>query len=365
MSDIEIEAQVQLLGLQREREDFRESRNANSLANAIKARNLHEANKKSLKSDMKKGTTFVKKIRSINSEGIQQCIRDTELLNLRLYISEIVGGILETQFKATDIPLIVKLCVALHLRYEEFTDPLIQGLRSSLLNVSNSNEDDKEAGKKRRIQIRFLLELFQAGIFTDDAFFAQVLYMLLGKRKAMISASAALTAIGEDKTGQSGMAINKKFADLQGLSTFTKYAQENVLGYAPAKLVDLSRVAGCAIEADSLSPADLELLINPNTSAQPYKISSISNIIASDSNSNKDGDGNKGQGVAAEPSAEAGAVELVANPSSGRLNAKAAIRVLCTPKTMDTCRVLVIAAYDQVRISISPSPSLSLRFFDV
>ena len=38
-------------------------------AAAIVSRKAHEANKGALKSDMKKGTAFVKKIRGINSEG--------------------------------------------------------------------------------------------------------------------------------------------------------------------------------------------------------------------------------------------------------------------------------------------------------
>ena len=41
------------------------------------------------------------KIRSINVEGLQQCIRDSESLNLTLYISEIVAAIVETNYKAT------------------------------------------------------------------------------------------------------------------------------------------------------------------------------------------------------------------------------------------------------------------------
>jgi hypothetical protein len=102
----------------------------------------NEANKsQQLKSDMKKATAFVKKLRAINAEGtlilasnsticelfaiwcirlgLQQCLRDADAVNLTLYISEIVGGILETSFKATDVPGIVQLCVVMHKRYVE------------------------------------------------------------------------------------------------------------------------------------------------------------------------------------------------------------------------------------------------------
>ena len=130
-----------------------ERRLSNSAANVKKSRDEHVKNKKSLKSDLKKTTAFVKKIRNINAEGLQQCIRDTESLNLTLYISEIVTALLETAFKAMDVAMIVKLCACLHKRYEEFTDPLIAGLRSSLL--ANPNADDSDGPKREESKSAF------------------------------------------------------------------------------------------------------------------------------------------------------------------------------------------------------------------
>lgn len=183
--EVEFEAQVealgQLEGLKREKDDILEQRKPNLPANVAATRKLHLSNKSSLKSDLKKTTAFVKKIKSINTEGLLQCIRDVESLNLSLYVSEIVNAIVETNFKATDVPNMVKLSVCLHQRYEEFTSSLLPALRSSLIAVPS--DDDKEAGKKRRIQIRFTMELFQAGVWTDDAFFCELLAFLLGKTK--------------------------------------------------------------------------------------------------------------------------------------------------------------------------------------
>lgn len=141
----EFEAQVEALScieeLKKEKEELISNR-ASNFPNVVSiSRKLHEANKKQLKSDLKKTTAFVKKIRSINTEGLQQCIRDTETLNLTLYISEIVGAIVETAYKATDVPSMVKLCVDLHKRYEEFTAPLLSGLRSALFTAPA--EDDQ------------------------------------------------------------------------------------------------------------------------------------------------------------------------------------------------------------------------------
>jgi regulator of nonsense transcripts 2 len=184
----ELEAQIDALGqlqeLKKEKDEVVALRSSNLPSAVQGARKEFEANKKNLKSDLKKATAFVKKIRSINSEGLQQCIRDVETLNLTQHISEVVTAAVETAFKATDTPSMVKLCIALHKRYDEFTGPLVNGLRASLL--SHPNEEDKEANKTRRIQIRFIIELYQAGLCLDDEFFCQLLRLLVGKSKGYV-----------------------------------------------------------------------------------------------------------------------------------------------------------------------------------
>jgi hypothetical protein len=101
---------------------------------------------------------------------------------LNLYISEIVVAIAETGYKPTDVPSMVKLCVALHRRYEGFTNELIVVTKANLL-VQSGAEEDKEGGKKKRILIRFSMELFQAGVWTDVTFFLELLKLILGKSK--------------------------------------------------------------------------------------------------------------------------------------------------------------------------------------
>lgn len=144
-SEMEFEAQLEALScieeLKKEKEELMINRAKNFPAVVAISRKEHEANRKQLKSDLKKTTAFVKKIRSINTEGLQQCIRDTETLNLTLYISEIVGAIVETAYKATDVPSMVKLCVELHKRYNVFTAPLLAGLRTALFTAPA--EDDQ------------------------------------------------------------------------------------------------------------------------------------------------------------------------------------------------------------------------------
>ena len=218
--ETQLDALSQLEELKKEKVDVLAQRASNSVASAQVTRKAHEANKKNLKSDLKKTTAFVKKIRSINTEGLQQCIRDVETLNLTLYISEIVGAIVETAYKATDVPSMVKLCISLHKRYEEFTAPLLNGLKTSLFAIPS--EEDKDAGKRKRIQIRFMVELFQVGICVEEGFFSDLLRALVGKAK-----------------GGSG----KQPIDLLGLATFVKYGSEALLGFASRRMHQLARQA--------------------------------------------------------------------------------------------------------------------------
>jgi regulator of nonsense transcripts 2 len=179
--EAQIELQSQIDAVQREKAKLIETRNPNLPANIVAFRKQNESKKKMLKSDLKKSTAFVKKIKAINSDGIAQCIKETESLNLTLYVSEIVSGIVATTYKATDVSHMVRLCISLHQMYEEFCEPLCTGLKQALM--SPPAEDDPDSGKRKRIQIRFAVELFQAGIFSEEEFFVRLLRNLLGKGK--------------------------------------------------------------------------------------------------------------------------------------------------------------------------------------
>lgn len=201
----------------------REMRRQEMSQDAINVSRLkHQNNKKNLKSDVKKTSAFVNKLRSMNSEALLQSIRDVDTLNLTLYISEIVNAILEVSFKPADVPLIVKLCVSLHQRYEDFTEPLLSQIKDTLVTnygVTSANEDKETATKKRRIQIRLLLELYEAGVlFEDGGLFLSIMKNLTGKQ--------------QQKKGPS--VPSKRPIDLMGISTFVKYGSESLLGF-PSK----------------------------------------------------------------------------------------------------------------------------------
>lgn len=165
---------------QQERNGLLENRVINSPANVAKLRDAFQ-NNRNVKSDVKRSSAFVKKIRTITAEGIQQCVRDTDTLNLTQFISEIVSAILATTYKATELSYVVKLVVSMHQKYEEFSDSLVSGLKTILLAVPN--EDDAEGAKKKRLNIRLAIELHQQGVLVEDELFCQLMRNLLGKGK--------------------------------------------------------------------------------------------------------------------------------------------------------------------------------------
>jgi regulator of nonsense transcripts 2 len=174
--ELQIEAQAQLELLKRERDVLINTRKKNS-PQQVQISRKDTTDKEKLKSDLKKATAFVKRIRLITPDGIQNCIREIDTLNLALYISEIVSALSECKFKATDMPSIIEMCSKLHQRYDDFAVPLINSLKESLLDPSE--EDDN---KKKRMQLRMIIELFQVGIFQDGDFFCTLLRNLVGKK---------------------------------------------------------------------------------------------------------------------------------------------------------------------------------------
>lgn len=138
-----------------------------------KKRSLHS---KQMKSDLKKATAFVKKIKMITSDGLLQCIRDVDKLNLTLYITEIISSLLDiTNIKITDVNNLIKLCEELYLRYDDFILILIQKMKEIVF------LQEEELQKRKRIHMRMLIEFFQLGLFTEEGFFILLFKDLTGK----------------------------------------------------------------------------------------------------------------------------------------------------------------------------------------
>ena len=146
-----------------------ESRVANRTAMTtefiVASRKEFESSKKSLKSDLKKCTAFVKKIKTGGAWSMtpDALVKDASSLNLSRYVEEVVAAVLEGKLKLTDLPVVLVLCKTMNLRYPTFLPALMSGLWS----VVHSKPTDPETSKLRRVYVRMLTELLLNGLSTE------------------------------------------------------------------------------------------------------------------------------------------------------------------------------------------------------
>ena len=95
--------------------------------------------------------------------------------------------------------------------------------------LKSGDDLDKDATKKRRIQLRLFVELYQVGLHDNEFFFVQMLTKLVGK----------------SRDGSGG---KKKPIDLAGLQAFIKFASDILAGYTSSRLQALARQAGVKVE---------------------------------------------------------------------------------------------------------------------
>ena len=137
-------------------------------------------NKKKLKTDLKKCTAFVKKIKSGSAWSMTppDIVKDVASLNLSRYVEEVVTAILEAKPKFTDIPVIVALSAAMHERYPEYLSNLV----SSLWNVVLDKTTTADAAKSRRVFVRLLTEFLLCGLLTETKNLQKVLVEATGAK---------------------------------------------------------------------------------------------------------------------------------------------------------------------------------------
>lgn len=128
------------------------------------SRKAFEASKKTLKSDLKKCTTFVKKVKGGTAWSMKpdDIVRDVTTLNLTRYVEEVVAAILEAKLKPTDLPVVIALCKAMHQRYPAFLTTLTPGLWTVI-----TGKATEETGKNRRIYVRIVTEFLLNGLCTE------------------------------------------------------------------------------------------------------------------------------------------------------------------------------------------------------
>jgi regulator of nonsense transcripts 2 len=201
-------------------------------------RKKFSANKKSLKTDLKKCTAFVKKIKSGTAWSMKAAdiVKDVASLNLSRYVEEVVTAIVEAKPKVNDVAVVVPLCQAMHERYPEFLSPLKTQLWQQQI---QSVPTDVEGAKARRVFLRIWTELVARGVITETRSLAKL--------------------IGNAAGAPSGEENKYNVADPPLLVAFCKQAGVEFLGEVSASIrqaIEYVRRDNCGGEGD---PSDQPL----------------------------------------------------------------------------------------------------------
>jgi regulator of nonsense transcripts 2 len=142
--------------------------------NLTQFRKDFETKKKTLKADLKKCTTFVKKVKSGTAWSMKpiDIEREVASLNLSRYVEEVTAALLECKLKLPDLPTVVALCISMHRRYEDFCPNLLPNLWTAV----TKSED----AKLRRLYVRLLTELLLHGVVTEPKPLLKLLAQITG-----------------------------------------------------------------------------------------------------------------------------------------------------------------------------------------
>ena len=162
------------------------------------------ASKKSLKSDLKKCTAFVKKVKTGTAWSMRpdDIAKDVSTLNLSRYVEEVVAALLEAKLKLVDIPVVISLCTAMYTRYPEFLSNLLPGIWSVI-----QSKPTEETAKLRRIYVRLVTEFLLHGLIPSEP-------------KQLIKLIAEVTGGRDGSYAVTDALIVVAFAKAAGLETF-------------------------------------------------------------------------------------------------------------------------------------------------
>ncbi|RLN92969.1 hypothetical protein BBJ28_00020327, partial [Nothophytophthora sp. Chile5] len=227
-------ALAQVADLQRQLDARLELRAQNSPERVAALRAQIAGGALKLKSDIKKSSAFVKKLKLLSESNAESVLKDVEELNLTRYVSECVAALAEAPLKLADLPAAVRAASLLHQRYEDFASGMVRTLAGVF--ESSYGSEDRNKMVKRRLILRMLSELYLAGVFDDVQVVAQLIQRV-ARREQGSSASK--------QRGKGNMSLGSSAASQQLevplLVTFAKSAGVEFLGVQPKKFKELAK----------------------------------------------------------------------------------------------------------------------------
>ncbi|KAL5665927.1 hypothetical protein ACJX0J_026035, partial [Zea mays] len=133
---------------------------------------------RTLDSSIKRNTTVIKKLKTINDEQKDGLMDELKSVNLSKFVSEAVSYICEAKLRSADIQAAVQVCSLLHQRYKDFSPCLIQGLLKVFFpgkSVDDLDADKNSRAMKKRSTLKLLIELYFVGIVEDASIFVNII----------------------------------------------------------------------------------------------------------------------------------------------------------------------------------------------
>jgi len=133
---------------------------------------------RTLDSSIKRNTTVIKKLKTINDDQKDGLMDELKSVNLSKFVSEAVSYICEAKLRSADIQAAVQVCSLLHQRYKDFSPCLIQGLLKVFFpgkSVDDLDADKNSRAMKKRSTLKLLIELYFVGIVEDASIFVNII----------------------------------------------------------------------------------------------------------------------------------------------------------------------------------------------
>ncbi len=241
-TDLEPQLRAQFEDLRKSMEQRSELRHSNCEEEVARLRNDIAKGTIKLKSDIKKSSAFVKKLKLLTENSADALMKDVKEINLTRYVSECVASLVEAPLKMVDLPAAVRVISLLHQRYAEFSSLLIQTLVTTF--DASYGTDDKSKLVKRRILLRLLSELYLAGVITDVHVVSHIIQRV-AKREGGPSGGSKTRGKGNmSMTGASHSNQSSAQLEVPLLVNFAKSVGVEFLGVLPKKYKKMMDVFG-------------------------------------------------------------------------------------------------------------------------
>jgi len=244
----QVEAQQQLESFVSSTTEKRVIRESQSMQALRTTRNEHsdKIKKNTVKSDLKRSTAFIKKIKSnLTVSSLPIIVSDIETLNLTRHTGEVAQALFDAKIKPVDSNAAVTVIIEMNKRYKDFLPTIMQMYAAILKNEKDSKKeksssssapvDPKEKARMRRMGIRILAELaISAGAGTNDEY-APLEKMLL---KFVSDATGAPSKTNTDPNE------NYNVQDVNVLLSFARVAGPDLIRVIPRNITELIPLSG-------------------------------------------------------------------------------------------------------------------------